>query len=390
MFVEPTIVIGGNKKARHAYGFDEVALIPSPLSIDPCDVDLSWTLGKHTFKIPILAAALDAAVNPRVAAEMTRLGGFAVLNLDGLQTRYEDAEDVLDQIADAPAEGIVGFIQGLYKSPIRDELIAKRICEIKKLGGICAVSAVPPNAPHFAQVAVEAGADIFVVASQVATARYESSRHKAVDIAGLCRDIPIPVIIGNTVSYEGTRELMEAGASAVLIGVGPGAICTTRNATGLGVPQATAVADAAAARDDFQRKTGRYVPVIADGGMRTGGDLAKAIACGSDALMLGSTLAGSAEAPAKGCSWGMAMSNPDLPRGTRIKVNISGSIQQILLGPAGNDNGTMNLLGGLRLAMASCGARTLREMHQADLVYAPSFSTEGKTQQRAQGVGQGR
>lgn len=389
--MEPTAIdIGGNKKARRAYGFDEVALVPSPLSIDPRDVDTTWALGKYTFKIPIVAAALDAAVNPRVAAEMTRLGGFAVLNLDGLQTRYEDAEDVLQQIADAPAEGIIGFIQGLYKVPVKDELIAKRVREIKKLGGICAVSSVPPNAPRFAQVAVEAGADLFVVASQVATARYESSRGQSVDIAGLCRDIPIPVIIGNTVSYDGASELMQAGASAILIGVGPGAICTTRNATGLGVPQATAVADAAAARDDFQRKTGRYVPVIADGGMRTGGDLAKAIACGADALMLGSTIAGASEAPAPGCSWGMAMSNPDLPRGTRIKVNIMGTIEQILLGPAGNDNGTMNLLGGLRLAMASCGARTLREMQQADLVYAPSFVTEGKRDQRAQGVGQGR
>ena len=388
--MEQTITLGGNKKARRVYGFDEVSLVPSALSVDPRDVDTSWTLDRHKFAIPIVASAMDAAVNPKMAAEMTRLGGFAVLNGEGLQTRYDDAESILQEIAETPADHIIEKMQKLYTAPVRDDLIAKRIREIKDAGGFAAIAAIPPTAPRIAAAAVEAGADLFVVASQVATARHYSTHSETVDLAKFCRDSPVPVMVGNCVSFQAATELMEAGASALLIGVGPGAICTTRSVLGVGVPQVTAVADCAAARDAFMQRTGKYVPILADGGIKNGGDLAKAIASGADAVMLGSSIAASSEAPAPGYSWGMAMSNADLPRGTRIRVTIMGTLREILLGPAHKDDGTMNLVGALRLSMATCGARTLAEMQQAEMVVAPQILTEGKSQQRTQGVGQGR
>ncbi len=388
--MEHTITLGGNKKARRVYGFDEVSLVPSALSVDPRDVETAWTLGRHRFSIPVVASAMDAAVNVRVAVEMTRLGGFAVLNAEGLQTRYDDAEAILSEIAGSPAEGIIEKMQQLYAAPVREDLLARRVQEIKAAGGFAAVAAIPPNAPRLAAVAVEAGADLFVVASQVATARHLSTRGGTVDLAQFCRDSPIPVMIGNCVSFQGATELMEAGASALLVGVGPGAICTTRTVLGVGVSQVTAVADCAAARDAFAERTGRYVPILADGGIRNGGDLSKAIASGADAVMLGSSVAASSEAPAAGYSWGMAMSNADLPRGTRIKVAVMGTLREILLGPAHKDDGTMNLVGALRLSMATCGARTIAEMQQAEMVVAPQIQTEGKSMQRAQHVGQGR
>lgn len=388
--MEPTIVLGGNKKARRVYGFDEVALVPATLSVDPKDVDTSWKFGSRTFKIPIVAAALDAAVNPKVAAEMTRLGGFAVLNLDGLQTRYDDPDAVMNEICDAPSEGIVSLIQSLYRSPVREDLIARRVEEIKKLGGVAAVSSVQASAPTYARIAAEAGADIYVVQSTIMSLRHYSTHYTPVDIAKFVRESPMPVILGNTVGYETSLELIQAGAAGVLVGVGPGAICTSRRVLGLGVPQVTAIADCAAARDAHFQTTGRYVPIIADGGMRTGGDLAKAVAAGADAMMLGSSVAASSEAPAPGYSWGMATSSADLPRGTRIKTEIWGSLEEILLGPAHKDDGTMNLVGALRLSMSCCGARNLRQMHDAELIVAPTLATEGKHLQRAQGVGQGR
>ena len=388
--LEQTITLGGNKKARRAYGFDEVALVPSALSVDPRDVDTAWTLGRHKFAIPIVASAMDAAVNPRVAVEMTRLGGFAVLNGEGLQTRYEDAEGILQEIAEAGPEGIIEKMQKLYTAPVREDLVARRIQEIKAAGGFAALASIPPTAPRLAAVAVEAGADLFVVSSQVATARHFSTHAGTVDLARFCRDSPVPVMVGNCVSFQGATELMEAGASALLVGVGPGAICTTRTVLGVGVPQVTAVADCAAARDAYQERTGRYVPLLADGGIKNGGDLSKAIAAGADAVMLGSSVAASSEAPAPGASWGMAMSNLDLPRGTRIKVNVMGTLREILLGPAHRDDGTMNLVGALRLSMATCGAKTIQEMQQAEMVVAPQIQTEGKSMQRAQHVGQGR
>lgn len=381
------VVVGGNKRARRSYGFDEVALVPGPVYVDPSDVDVSWTLGNQRFAIPILAAALDGAVDPRLAIEMSRLGGIGVLNLDGLQSRYDDAEAVLRRIAEAPQDGVISLIQKLYEEPVKDELIACRVRQIKEGGGIAAVAATPATAERAARAAVEAGADLFFVQSQVGVVRFESSRVRPFPLAEFCRDAPIPVLVGNTVGYQATLELMEAGAAGVLVGIGPGAICTTRKVLGVGVPQITATADCAAARDDYLARTGRYVPIITDGGLRNGGDIAKAIAAGADAVMLGSTIAAAQEAPAPGYSWGMATSAGDLPRGTRIKVGVSGTLREILFGPAHRDDGAMNLVGALKLSMASLGARNLKEMQQAEMMIAPSLPSEGKALQRAQGVG---
>jgi IMP dehydrogenase len=356
--------------------------------IDARDVDISWTLGGKRFEVPIIAAALDAAVNPQMAVTMSQLGGLAVLNLDGIQTRYENAEAVLQQIAEHSGDGIIGHIQELYAAePVKPELIRRRVREIKDSGGTVAVSAAPHTAQKAAEAAVEAGADIFVVQSTVGTVRFESAVIPEFPVADFCKNAPIPVIVGNTVGYQATYELMEAGAAGILVGVGPGHICTSRKVLGIGVPQITATADCAAARDDYFEKSGRYVPIITDGGIRNGGDIAKAIAAGADAVMLGSTIAAAAEAPAPGYSWGMATSSADLPRGTRIKVNIAGPLKEILFGPAHKDDGTMNLVGALRLSMGSLGAHNLREMQQVEMMIAPSLPTEGKSLQRAQGVG---
>lgn len=380
--------VGGNKRVRRAYGFDEVALVPGALVIDPRDVDVSWTLGGIRFGMPIIAAALDGAVNPRLAAEMGKLGGLAVLNLDGIQSRYEDAEAVLQAIADAPADGVVHFIQDLYaKELIKPHLIARRVKEIRAAGVVCAVSAAPHTARVAAEAAVEAGASLFFIQSTVGTVRFESSHVAAFDVAAFIESSPIPVVVGNTVGAAATLELMRAGAAGVLVGIGPGQICTSRKVLGIGVPQITATADCAGARDDYFAETGRYVPVITDGGIRNGGDIAKAIAAGADAVMLGSAIAAAAEAPAPGFSWGMATSSADLPRGTRIKVGIAGTLREILLGPAHRDDGTMNLVGALRLSMGSLGAHNLKEMQQAEMMVAPSLPSEGKGLQRAQGVG---
>jgi IMP dehydrogenase len=382
------VVVGGKRRARRAYGFDEVALVPGPLVVDARDVDVSWTLAGRRFDIPILAAALDGAVNPALAIQMSQLGGVAVLNLDGIQTRYENAEEVLQKIADAPSEGIVHFIQDLYAAaPVQPELIRQRIREIKDAGAVAAVSAAPHSAQKAAEAAVEAGADIFVIQSTVGSVRFESSAIPEFPVADFCKNAPIPVIVGNTVGYQATLELMQAGAAGVLVGVGPGHICTSRKVLGIGVPQITATADCAHARDDYFAQSGRYVPIITDGGIRNGGDIAKAIAAGADAVMLGSTIAAAAEAPAPGYSWGMATSSADLPRGTRIKVGISGTLREILLGPAHRDDGTMNLVGALRLSMGSLGAHNVKEMQQVEMMIAPSLPTEGKSLQRAQGVG---
>ena len=382
------IVVGGRRTARRAYGFDEVALAPGPLVIDARDVDISWTLAGRRFEIPILAASLDGAVNPRLAIEMSRLGGIAVLNLDGIQARYDDAEAVLQKIADHPAEGVIHYIQDLYAAaPIRPDLIRQRIREIKDAGATAAVAAAPHTAHAAAEAAFDAGADLFVIQSTVGTVRFESSSIPEFPVAEFCRQSPIPVIVGNTVGYQATLELMEAGAAAVLVGVGPGHICTSRKVLGIGVPQITATADCAAARDDHFEQSGRYVPIITDGGLRNGGDISKAIAAGADAVMLGSTIATAAEAPAPGYSWGMATPSADLPRGTRIKVGVSGTLREILLGPAHRDDGTMNLVGALRLSMGSLGAHNIKEMQQVQMFVAPSLPTEGKSLQRAQGVG---
>lgn len=383
------IVVGGRRTARRAYGFDEVALVPGNLVIDARDVDVSWTLAGRRVEVPILASSLDAAVNPRLAIEMGRLGGIAVLNLDGIQTRYENAEAVLQSVAEHPKDDkLIGYLQSLYSgAPVKPELIKKRVAEIKAGGALVAVAAAPHSAQKAIDAAIEAGADIFVIQSTVGTVKFESKEIAEFPVAEFCRNSPIPVIVGNTVGYKATYELMEAGAAAILVGVGPGHICTSRKVLGIGVPQITATADCAAARDDYFEKTGIYVPIVTDGGIRNGGDIAKAIASGADAVMLGSTIAAAEEAPARGVSWGMATMSADLPRGTRIDVGVSGPLEQILFGPAHRDDGTMNLVGALRLSMGSLGAHNLKEMQQVEMMVAPSLPSEGKSLQRSQGVG---
>src|SRR6266536_55012 len=354
--------VGRGRKARAAYGFDDIALVPGTLTINPNEVDISWDLGGHRFQIPIIAAAMDGVVSPRLAIEMGRLGGLAVLNLEGIFSRYENPDEVLDRITSASLEEATKIIQGIYGEPIKEELIHKRISEIKKGGGPVVVSSIPQRAERFAKIAEEAGADFFVVQATVTTARHIASEYTPVDLKLLKKHLSIPLIVGNVVTYEACLELMECGVDALLIGVGPGAACTSREVLGLGVPQVTATADSAAARDFHYKQTGRYVPIITDGGMTTGGDVCKALASGADAVMIGSAFARAIEAPGRGYHWGMATPHLNLPRGTRIRVGIAGPLEQILFGPAFTEDGTLNLVGAIRTCMGSVGARNIREL----------------------------
>ena len=382
--------VGGRKKARRSYGFDEVAVVPSTVSVDIADVDTSWYVEDICFPVPILASAMDGAVDVRLAAEMTRLGGLAVLNLEGVHSRYDDPQAAIDKIIKADPENVIPVIQQVYQAPVNPELAARTVKAMKAAGAKAAVSATPVVARTLAKAVFDAGADVFVIQSTVTAVEYISSSNDGVSIEKFCKESPIPVIVGNCVTYKGAMALMKAGASAVLVGVGPGAACTTRKVCGIGVPQVTATADCATARDDFEAETGRYVPMITDGGMRTGGDIVKAIVSGADAVMIGSPIACAAEAPGKGYHWGMSTFHPGLPRGTRIQVGVQGPLEEIFFGPAKTDNGTMNLVGALKLAMSYCGAKTIRDLQKAELVIAPALPMEGKTQQRAQGVGQWR
>jgi IMP dehydrogenase len=381
--------IGGKRIARRAYGLDELALAPGVTAVDPEDANISLSIGSLQLDIPFLASAMDGAVDVALAVEMSKLGGLAVLNGEGLQTRYENPAEKIAQIIEEPSESVIPLIQSLYREPVKEELVARRVREIKEQGGKAVLSFTPVGI-KYAAAAEEAGADAIVIQSSATTARYISSKGSDFDLSEICSRSKVPVIIGNCCSYDGALSLMEAGASAVLVGVGPGAACTTRRVLGLGVPQGTAIADAAAARDDYEQRSGRYVPVIADGGLRNGGDICKAIACGADGLMMGQPIAGSLEAPGKGYHWGMATSSIGLPRGTRIKVGQSGNLKQILHGPATRDDGTMNFVGALKLGMGSCGVLSVREMHSVDLLIAPTLQTEGKKQQFDQHVGQGK
>lgn len=380
--------ISRGRKARRCYGFDEIALVPGTVSIDPNDVDVSWSVGDTTFEVPIMAAAMDGLVDTNFAIHMGRLGGLAVLNLDGVQTRYEDPKSVIDELADASNEEATKIIQNLYREPIKEELIEKRISEIKDGGVRAVVSTIPQNALRFGDISKSAGVDLFVVQSQVTTVTHISSRYQALDFGKLCSQMgEVPVFVGNTVTYEASLELMETGIAALLVGIGPGAACTTRGVLGIGVPQVTATADCAAARDFYFKKSGKYVPIITDGGMTNGGDICKAIASGADAVMIGSAFARAKEAPGKGYHWGMATSHENLPRGTRIKVGITGTIEQILVGPAELDDGSQNLVGALKTSMGALGAKNIREMQLARIIIAPSIRTEGKVFQAAQKVG---
>ncbi len=376
--------IGRERKARKAYGFDEIALVPGAKTIDPGDGEVNWKLGDFTFDIPILASAMDGVVDSGFAIEMGKEGGLAVLNLGGIQTRYENPEAVIEEIIRSSREEVVEVIQRIYREPIRDELIVRRIKEIKQAKVPVAVSCIPQEAQHLGQIAEEAGADILVIQATVATAKYTSLTKKKLSFKEFCRARSIPVVVGNCVTYETALDLMETGIDALLIGVGPGAACTTREVLGVGVPQVTATIDAAAARNAYFNKSGRYVPVITDGGMRTGGDICKALASGADAVMIGSAFAQAKEAPGKGYHWGMATSDENLPRGVRIKVGSTGTLKEILRGPARLDDGSQNLVWAIRTCMGYCGVSSLKEMHQVEMVLAPAIKSEGKFFQQAQ------
>jgi IMP dehydrogenase len=385
----PEIEIGIGKTARRAYGFDEVAIVPSRRTRDPDDVDITWEVDAFTLRLPMMASAMDAAVSPATAVEIGRLGGLAVLNLEGLQTRYEDPDPIFEEIATLPDEKATRRMQELYKEPVKDELVVRRIREIKEGGVVAAASLTPQRVARYQKLVLEAELDVLVIQGTVVSAEHVSTRTEPLNLKEFIRTFELPVIVGGCASYQTALHLMRTGAVGVLVGVGPGNACTTRGVIGVGVPQATAIADASAARSEHLRETGRYCHVIADGGMRTGGDIAKAIACGADAVMIGSPLTRAYEAPGRGYHWGMATFHPTLPRGARVKTQQVASLAEILVGPAHENDGTFNLFGALATSMATTGYATIKEFQKAELVVAPSIKTEGKTYQTAQRVGMG-
>lgn len=372
------------RQLRRAYGFDEVALVPGDTTINPDQTNIDFKIEGFTFAIPIIAAAMDAVTDVNFAILMSKLGGLAVLNLEGIQTRYHNPEEILTEIAHAPDTEVTSLLQKVYSQPIKENLIGERIQAIKKAGAICAVSVAPANTKRFAPLAAEAKADILVVQSTVTTARHISKSYHGLIFPELRKSVPMPIIVGNCVSYSACLELMQTGICAVLVGVGPGAACTTRQVLGVGVPQITATMDCAAARDEYLRQSGRYVPIITDGGFRNGGDISKALAAGADAVMIGSILARTKEAPGQGYHWGMSHPHPTLPRGTRIKVGTTGSLEQTLFGPTSVTDGSQNLVGAIRTAMGTCGAFNIQEMHKVEMVVAPAITTEGKWWQLSQ------
>ena len=385
------VEIGRGKKGRRAYGFDDIAIVPSRRTRDPDEVDITWKLGPYRFELPLLASAMDGVVSPETAGIVGRLGGLAVLNLEGVFTRYEDAEAQLERIAQLPKDEATAEMQRIYREPIKDELITQRIREIKDMGVVCAASLTPQRVRTHYEAALEAGLDILVIQGTVISAEHVSNDESRppLNLKEFIRDVPVPVVVGGCASYATGLHLMRTGAVGVLVGVGPGAACTTRGVLGIGVPQATAIADVAGARAQHMMETGEYVEVIADGGMRNGGDIAKAFACGSDAVMIGSPLARAYEAPGQGFHWGMATFHTSLPRGARVKTTQNGSLEQILLGPAHENDGTFNLMGSLRTSMATCGYEDIRTFQRAEVMVAPSLQTEGKQLQRDQAIGMG-
>ncbi|HLI59559.1 MAG TPA: GuaB3 family IMP dehydrogenase-related protein [Solirubrobacteraceae bacterium] len=385
------IEIGRGKKARRAYGFDDIAIVPSRRTRDPDDVDISWTLGPYRFDLPLLAAALDGVVSPETAGLLGKLGGLAVLNLEGIWCRYENAEEIMERIATFSPDIATRELQDIYREPVKPELIAQRIKEIKAHGVVAAASLTPQKVRRYYEVALEAGLDILVIQGTVVSAEHVSrdESRPPLNLKEFIRQVEVPVVVGGCASYHTGLHLMRTGAAGVLVGVGPGQICTTRGVLGIGVPQATAIADVAAARLQHLMETGETVKVIADGGMKNGGDVAKAIACGADAVMLGSALARAYEAPGRGYNWGMATFHPTLPRGTRVATKQNGTLEEIVKGPARENDGTFNLMGGLQTSMATCGYRDIAEFNRAELMVAPALQTEGKSLQREQGVGMG-
>jgi len=383
--------IGINKRARRCYGFDEVALVPGMQTINPAEVDPSWGIGGKRYKVPIVAAAMDGVVDVKFAVAMGKLGGLAVLNLDGIQTRYDEPSEVLDSIAKATPQKATELVQKVYLKPIKEKLIAKRIQEIKKHKVTACVSCIPQNAERFGKIAQDAGVDFFVVQSTVTSTKHVSTQYKALELDKFCKStMKVPVIIGNCVTYEVGLELMETGAAGLLVGIGPGAACTTRGVLGIGVPQITSTIDLAAARDYHFKRTGKYIPIITDGGMRIGGEICKAFAAGADAVMVGSAFARSIEAPGGGYHWGMATSHANLPRGTRVHVGVTGTLEEILFGPAKVDDGSQNLMGALTTSMGCLGAKTIKDMQVTEIIIAPSIQSEGKIFQVVQRVGMGK
>jgi len=385
------VEIGRGKKARRAYGFDDIAIVPSRRTRDPDDVDITWKLGDYRFELPLLASAMDGVVSPQTAGIIGKLGGLAVLNLEGIWCRYEDADEQLARIATLPKDIATREMQEIYQAPVIPELIAQRIREIKDQGVVAAASLTPQRVRDWYELALDAGLDILVVQGTVVSAEHVSQDESRppLNLKEFCREVPVPVVVGGCASYHTGLHLMRTGAAGVLVGVGPGAACTTRGVLGIGVPQATAIADVAAARSQHMLETGEYCQVIADGGMRTGGDVAKAIACGADAVMIGSPLARAYEAPGHGYHWGMATFHPSLPRGARVQTVQNGSLQDILIGPARENDGTFNLMGALKTSMATTGYRDIAEFNRAELMIAPALQTEGKALQTAQQVGMG-
>ncbi|MGH2926009.1 MAG: GuaB3 family IMP dehydrogenase-related protein [Solirubrobacterales bacterium] len=383
------VEIGRGKKARRAYGFDDIAIVPSRRTRDPDDVDMSWTLGPYRFDLPLLAAALDGVVSPQTAGLIGKLGGLAVLNLEGIFCRYEDAEAQLERIASFSPDIATREMQDIYREPVKPELIAQRIAEIKSHGVVAAASLTPQKVRTYHEIALEAGLDILVIQGTVISAEHVSSKSEPLNLKKFIAEVPVPCIVGGCASFSTGLHLMRTGAVGVLAGVGPGAACTTRGVLGIGVPQATAIADVAAARSQHMLETGEYCNVIADGGMRTGGDVSKAIACGADAVMIGSPMARAKEAPGRGYHWGMATFHPSLPRGTRVATAQDGTLKEILLGPALENDGTFNLMGALRTSMATCGYEDIRDFQRAEVMIAPALQTEGKQLQQQQSVGMG-
>ncbi|HEY1778143.1 MAG TPA: GuaB3 family IMP dehydrogenase-related protein [Solirubrobacteraceae bacterium] len=383
------VEIGRGKKARRAYGFDEIAIVPSRRTRDPDDVDVTWKIGDYRFELPVLGSAMDGVISPTTAGIIGRLGGLGVLNLEGIFTRYEDADEQLERIALLPKDEATREMQEIYMEPVKEELIAQRIREIKAEGVVCAAALTPQRVARYYEIALDAGLDILVIQGTVVSGEHVSTTSEPLNLKEFIPELDVPVIVGGCASYHTGLHLMRTGAAGVLVGVGPGAACTTRGVLGIGVPQATAIVDVADARATHMKETGEYVQVIADGGMRTGGDVSKAIACGADAVMIGSPLARAFEAPGHGYHWGMATFHPSLPRGARVATRQIATLEEILVGPAHENDGTLNLFGGLRTSMATCGYKDIAEFNRAELVIAPALQTEGKQLQRDQGVGMG-
>ena len=383
------VEIGRGKKARRAYGFDDIAIVPSRRTRDPDDIDITWKLGPYQFELPLMASAMDGVGSPGTAGIVGKLGGLAVLNLEGIFTRYEDADGQLEEIASLPKPEATRRMQEIYAEPVKAELIAQRVAEIKAQKVVVAASLTPQRVRDYYEIALEAGLDVLVIQGTVVSGEHVSTTTEPLNLKEFIPALDVPVVVGGCASYHTGLHLMRTGAAGVLVGVGPGAACTTRGVLGIGVPQATAIADVAHARSTHMLETGEYCQVIADGGMRTGGDVSKAIALGADAVMIGSPLARAYEAPGRGYHWGMATFHPTLPRGARVATTQNGTLEEILLGPARENDGTFNLFGGLRMSMATCGHRDLAEFNRAEVVIAPALQTEGKQLQRDQAVGMG-